>query len=132
VRWQCGESGLGELIVTDTGRGIAREHLSRLTERFYRVDGSRSRESGGTGLGLAIVKHVAQRHGGELDVESELGKGATFRLIFPAARVRGEPGPPAAEADADSGVEAAPARRRSTAPPASAIAPGSARAAGRW
>ena len=58
-----------------------REHLPRLTERFYRVDRSRSRETGGTGLGLAIVKHVAQRHGGELGIESELGKGSTFRLV---------------------------------------------------
>jgi two-component system phosphate regulon sensor histidine kinase PhoR len=76
------------MAVADTGRGIAREHLSRLTERFYRVDSSRSRESGGTGLGLAIVKHVIQRHGGELDIESEVGKGSVFRLVFPAARVR--------------------------------------------
>ena len=95
VSWERNDNGMGELAVTDTGRGIAREHLSRLTERFYRVDSSRSRESGGTGLGLAIVKHVVQRHGGELDVTSELGKGATFRLIFPAARVRGEPAAPA-------------------------------------
>ena len=103
VRWQRAETGQGELVVTDTGRGIAREHLSRLTERFYRVDGSRSRESGGTGLGLAIVKHVVQRHGGELDVASEVGKGATFRLIFPAARVRIGPGSTAV----DSGPAAA-------------------------
>jgi two-component system phosphate regulon sensor histidine kinase PhoR len=74
--------------VSDTGPGIARAHLPRLTERFYRVDGSRSRESGGTGLGLAIVKHIMQRHGGELDVASELGKGSTFKLVFPAVRVR--------------------------------------------
>ncbi len=73
--------------VTDTGPGIASEHLPRLTERFYRVDRSRSRESGGTGLGLAIVKHVMQRHGGELKIESELGKGSKFTLIFPASRV---------------------------------------------
>ena len=76
------------VAVTDTGPGIAREHLPRLTERFYRVDGSRSRDTGGTGLGLAIVKHVVQRHGGELDIRSELGKGSCFRLVFPAARVR--------------------------------------------
>ena len=88
VTWKLGDNGRGEIVVADTGRGIAREHLSRLTERFYRVDGSRSRESGGTGLGLAIVKHVMQRHGGELDIESELAKGSSFRLIFPAARVR--------------------------------------------
>ncbi len=88
VGWRIGENGLGEISVADTGRGIAREHLSRLTERFYRVDSSRSRESGGTGLGLAIVKHVIQRHGGELDIASEPDKGSTFRLVFPAARVR--------------------------------------------
>ena len=89
VSWKLVDNGMGEIVVADTGRGIAREHLSRLTERFYRVDGSRSRESGGTGLGLAIVKHVIQRHGGELDVASEVGKGSTFRLVLPAARVRG-------------------------------------------
>lgn len=72
--------------VQDTGPGIATEHLPRLTERFYRVDRSRSRESGGTGLGLAIVKHVMQRHGGQLQMTSELGKGSTFKLIFPAGR----------------------------------------------
>ncbi len=73
--------------VTDTGPGIAAEHLPRLSERFYRVDRSRSRETGGTGLGLAIAKHVAQRHGGELRIESQLGKGSTFMLFFPASRV---------------------------------------------
>ena len=88
VSWHAGMNGGGTLSVADTGRGIAREHLPRLTERFYRVDGSRSRESGGTGLGLAIVKHVVQRHGGELDIESEVGVGSTFRLVFPPARVR--------------------------------------------
>ena len=88
VAWRIQTDGCGELSVTDTGVGIAREHLPRLTERFYRVDGSRSRETGGTGLGLSIVKHVAQRHGGELMVESEPAKGSKFRLIFPAARVR--------------------------------------------
>ena len=72
--------------VRDTGAGIAAEHLPRLTERFYRVDRSRSRESGGTGLGLAIVKHVMQRHGGSLSITSELGQGSCFRLIFPANR----------------------------------------------
>jgi two-component system, OmpR family, phosphate regulon sensor histidine kinase PhoR len=76
------------VTVSDSGIGVAREHIPRLTERFYRVDGSRSRETGGTGLGLSIVKHVVQRHGGELDVQSELGKGSSFSLIFPAARVR--------------------------------------------
>ena len=80
--------GRAMFSVKDTGPGIAPEHLSRLTERFYRVDRSRSRESGGTGLGLAIVKHVAQRHGAELNITSELGKGATFAITFPAHRVR--------------------------------------------
>jgi two-component system phosphate regulon sensor histidine kinase PhoR len=73
--------------VTDTGPGIAPEHLPRLSERFYRVDRSRSRETGGTGLGLAIAKHVVQRHGGELRIESQVGKGSTFMLLFPASRV---------------------------------------------
>jgi len=76
-----------QFSVADTGPGIASEHLPRLTERFYRVDRSRSRESGGTGLGLAIVKHVMQRHGGELKIESEMGKGSKFTLIFPVSRV---------------------------------------------
>jgi two-component system phosphate regulon sensor histidine kinase PhoR len=76
-----------QFTVVDTGPGIASEHLPRLTERFYRVDRSRSRESGGTGLGLAIAKHVMQRHGGDLKIESELGKGSRFTLIFPASRV---------------------------------------------
>lgn len=88
VAWRLLEGGNGELTVIDTGLGIAREHIPRLTERFYRVDGSRSRETGGTGLGLSIVKHVMQRHGGELLVQSEVGKGSRFRLVFPAARVR--------------------------------------------
>jgi two-component system phosphate regulon sensor histidine kinase PhoR len=72
--------------VTDTGIGIAPEHIPRLTERFYRVDRSRSRDTGGTGLGLAIVKHVLSRHGGELQVTSEHGKGSTFRAVFPPER----------------------------------------------
>jgi len=88
VAWHCADSGRGEIAVVDSGPGIARVHLSRLTERFYRVDGGRSRESGGTGLGLAIVKHVMQRHGGELDIDSEPGKGSTFRLVLPSLRVR--------------------------------------------
>nr|MDP2190098.1 phosphate regulon sensor histidine kinase PhoR [Rhodoferax sp.] len=77
-----------EFSVSDTGPGIAPEHIPRLTERFYRVDRSRSRDTGGTGLGLAIVKHVSQRHGAELKIESTPGKGATFTIIFPASRVR--------------------------------------------
>jgi two-component system phosphate regulon sensor histidine kinase PhoR len=80
------------MTVRDSGIGIAAEHLPRITERFYRVDGSRSRATGGTGLGLAIVKHVAQRHGGELLVESRPGEGSTFTLVMPAMRVRGSAG----------------------------------------
>ena len=76
--------------VRDSGIGIAREHLSRLTERFYRVDGSRSRDTGGTGLGLSIVKHVVQRHGGALEIDSEPGVGSCFRLVLPAGRVRSQ------------------------------------------
>lgn len=88
VVWRILDGGSGELTVIDTGPGIGREHIPRLTERFYRVDGSRSRDTGGTGLGLSIVKHVMQRHGGELMIQSEVGKGSRFRLVFPAARVR--------------------------------------------
>lgn len=72
--------------VSDTGLGIAPEHIPRLTERFYRVDRSRSRDTGGTGLGLAIVKHVLSRHHAELRVTSEVGRGSTFRIVFPVDR----------------------------------------------
>jgi two-component system phosphate regulon sensor histidine kinase PhoR len=74
--------------VRDTGQGIAAEHLPRLSERFYRVDPSRSRASGGTGLGLAIVKHVLLRHDSALEIDSKPGIGSTFSCRFPAARVR--------------------------------------------
>ena len=80
--------GRFEFSVRDTGPGIASEHIARLTERFYRVDRSRSRETGGTGLGLAIVKHVVQRHGAELKIESTPGVGSTFAIVFPASRMR--------------------------------------------
>jgi len=72
--------------VQDSGIGIAQEHIPRLTERFYRVDRSRSRETGGTGLGLAIVKHIAIRHQAEFEISSEVGKGSTFSLVFPGER----------------------------------------------
>ncbi|MGJ7491294.1 phosphate regulon sensor histidine kinase PhoR [Variovorax sp. ZT4R33] len=88
VTWRLLPDGRGEYAVRDSGPGIAAEHIPRLTERFYRVDRSRSRETGGTGLGLAIVKHVAQRHGGELRIESTVGQGSRFALIFPVMRVR--------------------------------------------
>ena len=81
-----GADGTLVLEVRDSGAGIAAEHLPRLTERFYRVDRSRSRESGGTGLGLAIVKHVMQRYGGSLSIASEVGQGSSFKLHFPIGR----------------------------------------------
>jgi two-component system, OmpR family, phosphate regulon sensor histidine kinase PhoR len=88
VSFQALDRGGAVFSVNDTGAGISQEHLPRLTERFYRVDASRSRESGGTGLGLAIVKHVVQRHGGELKISSTLGKGSTFCFTLPDYRVR--------------------------------------------
>ena len=88
VRWQPQGDGSAVFSVQDTGPGIASEHLPRLTERFYRIDRSRSRETGGTGLGLAIVKHVVQRHGATLDIRSTLGQGSVFAVTFPANRLR--------------------------------------------
>ena len=87
VSWRQCEGGY-EFSVIDTGEGIAPEHINRLTERFYRVDRSRSRDTGGTGLGLAIVKHVIQRHDGQLRIESKLNSGSSFSLIFPSQRFR--------------------------------------------
>jgi len=72
--------------VRDTGEGIAPQHIPHLTERFYRIDTARSRDTGGTGLGLSIVKHILLRHDAHLKIESELGKGSTFSCVFPAAR----------------------------------------------
>ena len=88
VTWRMLPDGRGEFAVRDTGPGIAAEHIPRLTERFYRVDRSRSRETGGTGLGLAIVKHIAQRHGAQLRIESTPGQGSRFALLFPVTRLR--------------------------------------------
>jgi two-component system phosphate regulon sensor histidine kinase PhoR len=73
--------------VQDSGIGIEQRHIDRLTERFYRVDRSRSRETGGTGLGLSIVKHILIRHQAKLEIRSELGVGSTFSAIFPKARI---------------------------------------------
>jgi len=87
AKWSVNPQGQGEFSVTDTGPGISSEHLPRLTERFYRVDRSRSRDTGGTGLGLAIVKHIANRHQAQLVIESTAGKGSTFTLRFPKERI---------------------------------------------
>jgi two-component system phosphate regulon sensor histidine kinase PhoR len=87
LTWKAHGDG-AVFCVQDGGPGIAPEHLPRLTERFYRVDRSRSRDTGGTGLGLAIVKHVAQRHGAELQIESVPGQGGKFSIHFPAHRVQ--------------------------------------------
>ena len=86
IRWSdMGDEAIFSVI--DTGPGIAQEHIPRLTERFYRVDRSRSRDTGGTGLGMAIVKHVISRHHGELKIESTLGVGSEFSLSFPQQRI---------------------------------------------
>ncbi|HQT27330.1 MAG TPA: phosphate regulon sensor histidine kinase PhoR, partial [Burkholderiales bacterium] len=86
LTWKL-EDGYAVFSVQDSGIGIEKEHIPRLTERFYRVDRSRSRGTGGTGLGLAIVKHVLNRHSARLEIESEIGKGSTFRAVFPPSRV---------------------------------------------
>jgi two-component system phosphate regulon sensor histidine kinase PhoR len=87
VRW-AEEGGAPVFSVEDTGIGIAAEHIPRLTERFYRVDSSRTRARGGTGLGLAIVKHVVQRHGGRLLISSTPGEGSRFTCVFPPHRAQ--------------------------------------------
>jgi two-component system phosphate regulon sensor histidine kinase PhoR len=89
--------------VADSGSGIEPRHIPRLTERFYRVDHSRSRETGGTGLGLAIVKHVLTRHQATLEIESEAGKGSCFSAVFPARRVKSAAGAASATNLAQSG-----------------------------
>jgi two-component system phosphate regulon sensor histidine kinase PhoR len=87
VQWGVNSNGQGIFSVRDTGPGISAEHLPRLTERFYRVDRSRSRDTGGTGLGLAIVKHIASRHQAQLLIESMPGSGSQFTLVFPSERI---------------------------------------------
>jgi two-component system phosphate regulon sensor histidine kinase PhoR len=86
LTWSINPEGCAVFSVEDTGPGIEPQHLPRLTERFYRVDRSRSRETGGTGLGLAIVKHVATRHQATLLIDSEVGKGSCFSMVFPEKR----------------------------------------------
>lgn len=87
VHWKTTDLG-GVFSVTDSGPGIAPEHFARLSERFYRIDRSRSRDTGGTGLGLAIVKHVIQRHEGVMEIESKINVGSKFSLLFPMHRLR--------------------------------------------
>ena len=82
VAAEIGSAG-ATLSVSDTGSGIAPEHIPRIFERFYRVDAGRSRDRGGTGLGLAIVKHLVEAHGGSVEAETSLGHGTTIRMIFP-------------------------------------------------
>ncbi len=91
IFWRAAADGGAEFTVEDTGIGIEPEHLPRLTERFYRVDRSRSRETGGTGLGLSIVKHALARHQAGLSIDSRPGKGSRFSARFPAARVAPAP-----------------------------------------
>ncbi|MGZ0018390.1 phosphate regulon sensor histidine kinase PhoR [Nitrosomonas sp. wSCUT-2] len=86
INWEK-RDGQGLFFVQDSGIGIEPEHIPRLTERFYRVDNSRSRETGGTGLGLAIVKHVLNRHDAHLEITSQVGKGSRFAILFPAKRL---------------------------------------------
>jgi len=86
LRWEELADGCLRFSVKDSGIGIAPQHIPRLTERFYRVDRSRSRETGGTGLGLAIVKHIVMRHQAQLDIDSEEGQGSIFSIVFPAKR----------------------------------------------
>jgi two-component system phosphate regulon sensor histidine kinase PhoR len=86
IRWWTDAQG-AHFSVRDTGPGISTEHLPRLTERFYRVDPGRSRETGGSGLGLAIVKHALHRHGAHLEIDSIEGRGSTFTCHFPVERV---------------------------------------------
>jgi two-component system phosphate regulon sensor histidine kinase PhoR len=86
LRWEATDDGV-RFSVRDSGIGIEAQHIPRLTERFYRVDRSRSRETGGTGLGLSIVKHVLTRHHARLEISSEVGKGSTFAAYFPPSRI---------------------------------------------
>ncbi len=87
IHWHLNDENNPEICVEDNGQGIEAHHLGRLSERFYRVDKARSRSAGGTGLGLAIVKHVAQRHGGQLLIDSQTGLGSSFKIVLPHVRV---------------------------------------------
>jgi two-component system phosphate regulon sensor histidine kinase PhoR len=100
LAWLVEPGGSATFSVTDSGIGIAAEHVPRLTERFYRVDRSRSRATGGTGLGLAIVKHVLLRHQAQLEITSEPGRGSRFAVRLPARRITVAPAPPVEPAGA--------------------------------
>ncbi|WKU19309.1 phosphate regulon sensor histidine kinase PhoR [Advenella alkanexedens] len=91
VSWRKDDKGNAVFSVHDTGLGIAKQDIPRITERFYRVDKSRSRASGGTGLGLAITKHVVIRHNAKLVINSEINKGSTFSIVFPPDSIINEP-----------------------------------------
>ncbi len=86
IKWQLRDNGQAVFSVQDSGIGIDEQHIARLTERFYRVDHGRSRDTGGTGLGLAIVKHILNRHKAKLEIESITGEGSTFSIVFPQSR----------------------------------------------
>jgi len=88
VCWSLSDDKKACLKVIDNGEGIAQEHLSRLTERFYRVNTNRARKVNGTGLGLSIVKHILENYGGYLDIQSELTVGSTFTACFPSFRIQ--------------------------------------------
>jgi two-component system phosphate regulon sensor histidine kinase PhoR len=108
INWQADSTG-GIFTVTDSGIGIEKTHLPRLTERFYRVDRGRSRETGGTGLGLAIVKHALMRHQSQLEIQSELGKGSRFSARFSSRRLSAalSINPPVASNRGNQGLQAA-------------------------
>ena len=88
ISWNVDNNKKGVFEVSDTGPGIESHHLPLIVKRFYRVDKSRSRESGGTGLGLSIVKNIALKHESKLEIESKIGKGSTFKIIFPSERIK--------------------------------------------
>ena len=117
IGWRVDPDGTGIFTVSDSGIGIAVEHIPRLTERFYRVDRSRSRATGGTGLGLAIVKHVLLRHQAELEIDSEIGRGSTFAVRLPQRRVERAPTPVEAPGDVGRAADSTDEVTNSAAPP---------------
>ena len=124
IEWRVDDDAAW-FVVTDEGEGVESEHLSRLTERFYRVDKGRSREEGGTGLGLAIVKHALAHYDGALDIESEPGRGSRFACRFPRGVVTHPPAPDPAPAagGADAHAGDGPREREARPPPVLSPAP---------